>query len=60
MEAFYVLAWITAPDYYFTIALVRKNLCKIVNNTIIWKKNAMVTKMVLKLSFDKLYIVCIC
>ena len=38
MKAFYVLARITARDYYFTIVLYQKNWCKIGNNTIIWKK----------------------
>ena len=58
MKAFYVFAWITAPDYYFTNVLYRKKkTCKIGNNTIIWKKIfAMGTKIVLKLSFEKLYI----
>ena len=54
---FFLLAWITAPDYYITIIYVGKNRCKIGNNTIIRKTficNA--TKIVLKLYFEKLYI----
>ena len=56
MKVCYVLAWITAPGYYFTIVFYRKNRCKIGNNTIILNfLFAMGTKIVLKLSFEKLY-----
>ena len=57
MKGFYILAWITAPGYYFTIVLYRKNRCEIGNNTIIWNfLFAMGTKIVLKLFFEKLFI----
>ena len=52
---FFVLSWITAPDYYITIVYIGKNRCKIGNNL----KNAICngTKIVVNLYFEKLYIV---
>ena len=57
----FVLASITAPDYYCLYRRKKKkkkkNRCKIGNNTIIWKTSICNgTKIVLKLYFEKLYI----
>ena len=55
--SFFVLAWIIAPEYYITIVYIVKTCVKLVIIQLLKKNICNGTKIVLKLYFEKLYIV---